>query len=154
MELSIPFALRAADELRTPVTHYVPYFQGLLDYIWWAAWGAGFFRGGASRESGAAAGASMGRRAAAGRVQGAGWLGLCHALHAWPLGAACASCSEPCAQPAPARRCRFEEGAVEAVREVPLPSLEELHARLGGFLPSAHFPSDHFAVVYDLRFRQ
>lgn len=38
---------------------------------------------------------------------------------------------------------------LEVVREVPLPSLEEL----GGYLPSQRFPSDHLPVVFDLRFR-
>lgn len=34
LDLSIPFNLRPADELRTPFTHHVPYFSGLLDYVW------------------------------------------------------------------------------------------------------------------------
>lgn len=38
---------------------------------------------------------------------------------------------------------------MEVVREVPLPSLQEL----GGYLPSQRYPSDHLPVVFDLRFR-
>lgn len=41
---------------------------------------------------------------------------------------------------------------VSVVREVPVLTEEQLHAGLGGFLPSAHMPSDHQAVVFDLAF--
>lgn len=41
VELSIPFRLRAAGDLQMPHTHYVPYFKGLLDYVWWVLHRAG-----------------------------------------------------------------------------------------------------------------
>lgn len=41
---------------------------------------------------------------------------------------------------------------MEVVREVPPPTLVELQ-QLGGYLPSAHFPSDHVPLVFDLRFK-
>ena len=44
---------------------------------------------------------------------------------------------------------RYDAAMLEVAREVPLPTLEEL----GGYLPSARFPSDHLPVVFDLRFR-
>lgn len=34
MDLELPFRLRAADDLKTPFTNYVPGYKGLLDYIW------------------------------------------------------------------------------------------------------------------------
>ena len=36
VDLALPFALRPADDLRTPFTNHVKGYQGLLDYIWWA----------------------------------------------------------------------------------------------------------------------
>lgn len=53
----------------------------------------------------------------------------------------------------PLAPCRYCPEAVEVVREVPLPSEEEIERRLGGPLPSRHFPSDHLPVIFDLRFK-
>lgn len=53
---------------------------------------------------------------------------------------------------APRLACRYEPSALEVVREVPLPTLQEMGGS-EGYLPSQRFPSDHLPVVFDLRFR-
>lgn len=76
IDLELPFALAAADKLRSNVTNYVRGYEGLLDYIW------------------------------------------------------------------------YQPGRLEVERIIPVPSSDQL----GGYIPNKRYPSDHLAVVTDLRF--
>jgi 2',5'-phosphodiesterase len=76
IDLELPFALAAADNLRSNVTNYVRGYEGLLDYIW------------------------------------------------------------------------YQPGRLEVERVIPVPSSDQL----GGYIPNKRYPSDHLAVVADLRF--
>jgi hypothetical protein len=44
---------------------------------------------------------------------------------------------------------RYDPSALRVLRSVPVPG----EAELRGFIPNAHWPSDHLAVVYDLAWR-
>ena len=46
--------------------------------------------------------------------------------------------------------CRYDPSALRVLGSVPVPG----EAELRGFIPNAHWPSDHLAVVYDLAWRQ
>jgi 2',5'-phosphodiesterase len=75
LDLELPFALAAADNLRSNVTNYVRGYEGLLDYVW------------------------------------------------------------------------YQPGRLEVERIIPVPSSSEL----GGYIPNKRYPSDHLAVIADLR---
>lgn len=76
IDLELPFALAAADNLRSNVTNYVRGYEGLLDYVW------------------------------------------------------------------------YQPGRLEVERIIPVPPSDQL----GGYIPNKRYPSDHLAVVADLRF--
>ncbi|MEW5308605.1 MAG: hypothetical protein WDW38_000550 [Sanguina aurantia] len=77
LDLTNPFKLRSADDLKTPYTNYTSGYKALLDYVW------------------------------------------------------------------------YEPARLEVLSTVPMPSEEVL----AGFIPSPVFPSDHLAVVYDLKWK-
>jgi mRNA deadenylase 3'-5' endonuclease subunit Ccr4 len=35
LDLQVPYALRSADDLKTPYTNYTSGYQALLDYVWY-----------------------------------------------------------------------------------------------------------------------
>ncbi len=76
IDLELPFAFAAADNLRSNVTNYVRGYEGLLDYVW------------------------------------------------------------------------YQPGRLEVERIIPVPPSTEL----GGYIPNKRYPSDHLAVIADLRF--
>lgn len=76
VSLTSPFALAAADRLRSNVTNYVRGYEGLLDYVW------------------------------------------------------------------------YESDALVVDKVIPVPAKEQL----GGYIPNRRYPSDHLAVVVDLKF--
>ena len=92
--------------------------------------------------AGAPAACTFKTRCTAGRAR--------HVLHAAERAGLPNPCYHPLAHPPSSLPCcRYEPQALEVVREVPLPGLQEL----GGYLPNQRFPSDHLPVVFDLRFR-